>query len=43
MGTLEDGTEFDSSVARGTPIEFNLGKGMVIRGWDEVDEVETIG
>lgn len=34
-GTLEDGTVFDSSVQRGTPIEFALGTGQVIRGWDE--------
>ena len=33
VGTLEDGTQFDSSVDRGQPIEFVLGKGMVIRGW----------
>jgi peptidylprolyl isomerase len=34
-GTLADGTEFDSSYARGEPIEFVLGRGMVIPGWDE--------
>ncbi len=33
-GTLEDGTEFDSS-AGGEPIEFPLGQGFVIPGWDE--------
>ena len=32
-GTLEDGTEFDSS-AGGDPIEFPLGAGFVIPGWD---------
>ncbi|MCB0211182.1 MAG: FKBP-type peptidyl-prolyl cis-trans isomerase [Anaerolineae bacterium] len=34
-GTLEDGTVFDSSRNRGQPIEFALGKGEVIPGWDE--------
>jgi peptidylprolyl isomerase len=35
VGTLEDGTEFDSSHDRGDPIQFPLGRGMVIPGWDE--------
>lgn len=34
-GKLEDGTVFDSSIKRGTPIEFTLGVGQVIKGWDE--------
>ncbi|MEQ9617883.1 MAG: FKBP-type peptidyl-prolyl cis-trans isomerase [Deltaproteobacteria bacterium] len=34
-GKLEDGTVFDSSVKRGEPIEFVLGVGQVIKGWDE--------
>jgi peptidylprolyl isomerase len=34
-GYLPDGSFFDSSVERGQPIQFPLGKGAVIKGWDE--------
>jgi len=35
IGTLQDGTEFDNSHKRGAPIEFTLGAGQVIAGWEE--------
>lgn len=34
-GYLTNGTKFDSSHDRGQPIEFPLGRGRVIKGWDE--------
>lgn len=34
-GQLSDGTVFDSSYKRNQPIEFSLGMGQVILGWDE--------
>jgi FKBP-type peptidyl-prolyl cis-trans isomerase len=34
-GWLTNGTKFDSSRDRGDPFQFGLGKGQVIRGWDE--------
>merc|ERR1712232_843417 len=34
-GRLESGKEFDSSIPRGQPLEFPVGQGMVIPGWDE--------
>ncbi|SMB87616.1 Peptidylprolyl isomerase [Hymenobacter roseosalivarius DSM 11622] len=35
VGTLLNGQEFDNSVKRGKPIEFQLGVRQVIAGWDE--------
>ena len=47
-GTLDDGSEFDSSVTRGEPIEFLAGVGQMIPGFDaavmdmEVGEKRTV-
>lgn len=35
-GTLKDGTEFDSSYKRNSPLPLSIGSGQVIKCWDEV-------
>ena len=34
-GWLMDGTKFDSSLDRGQPLDFVIGQGRVIKGWEE--------
>ena len=42
-GQLSDGTVFDSSYKRKEPIEFALGTGQVIAGWDEGVALLNVG
>ena len=42
-GKLQNGTVFDSSEKQGRPIDFQLGRGMVIKGWDEGIEGMQVG
>jgi FKBP-type peptidyl-prolyl cis-trans isomerase len=42
-GKFPDGTVFDSSISRGEPIEFVLGQGRVIKGWDEGIALMKVG
>jgi peptidylprolyl isomerase len=42
-GKFQDGSVFDSSVSRGEPIEFKLGVGQVIKGWDEGIALMKVG
>ncbi len=42
-GKFQDGSVFDSSISRGEPIEFTLGVGQVIKGWDEGIAMMRVG
>ena len=42
-GRLLDGKVFDSSYDRDTPLEFELGLGQVIKGWDEGIALMNVG
>lgn len=35
IGTLQDGTEFDNSYKRGQTLDFQVGSGQLIKGFDE--------
>ena len=42
-GWLLDGTKFDSSHDRGDPLEFVIGQGRVIAGWEEGVGTMSVG
>ncbi|GAB1471042.1 hypothetical protein MASR2M66_19200 [Chloroflexota bacterium] len=42
-GKFQDGKVFDSSITRGEPLEFKLGMGQVIKGWDEGIALMKVG
>ena len=42
-GTLDDGTEFDSSHSRGEPLSFQVGTGQMISGFDAALPGMTVG
>jgi cyclophilin family peptidyl-prolyl cis-trans isomerase len=42
-GMFPDGLEFDNSYKRGNPIEFPVGTGQVISGWDEGIQLLKVG
>ena len=43
VGTLNDGTEFDSSRARGEAMSFTVGSGQLITGFDQAVQGMTVG
>lgn len=42
-GKFQNGKVFDSSVTRGEPLTFPLGRGRVIKGWDEGIALMKVG
>jgi peptidylprolyl isomerase len=43
VGTLQDGTKFDSSRDRNQPLMFPIGVGKVIKGWEEGISTMKVG
>jgi FK506-binding protein 1 len=43
VGTLTDGSPFDSSRDRGQPFVFTIGRGQVIKAWDEGIATMSLG
>ena len=43
IGTLDDGSEFDSSYSKGTPLRFILGAGLMIPGFDAAVAKMSVG
>jgi len=43
VGTLKDGTEFDNSRTRGEGLEFTLGDGKLLKGFNDVVEELEVG
>ena len=43
IGTLDNGEEFDNSFKRDEPIEFRVGEGMVITGFDDAVKNMEVG
>lgn len=42
-GTLDDGSQFDSSYDRGEPLEFTVGAGQMIKGFDAAVKDMSVG
>lgn len=42
-GTLDDGSQFDSSYDRGEPLEFTVGAGQMIKGFDTAVKDMSVG